>query len=67
MKIFQLFNQFIYAYLVIEFLKEQNKLSDSAVYHKHYCHKSFFSIFAVRLLSKIPVICGNFNHPWRRS
>ena len=46
--------------------KEQNKLSTSAVYHKHYCYITFLSRFAVRLPSKIAVICSNYNHSWRR-
>ena len=42
-----------------EFPKEQNKIDTSPVYHKHYCYKTFYSRFAVRLLSKIAVICCN--------
>ena len=36
-----------------EFSKEQGKLNTSTVYHKHYCYRTFFSRFAVRLPSKI--------------
>ena len=55
MKISQFFNQFICFSSVTEFSKEQNKLSTSTVYHKHYCCRTFFGRFAVQLLSKIAV------------
>ena len=41
MKIFQSYNQLLFVSSVIEFSKEQNKLSTSTVYHKHYCHGTF--------------------------
>ena len=65
MKIFQIFNKFICFSSLTEFSKKQNKLSTSIVYHKHYCYGTFFSRFAVRLPSKIAVICRNYNHSWR--
>ena len=53
MKIFQFFNEFICASSVTEFSKKQNKIKQtSASYDKHYCYRSFFSSFAVRLLFK---------------
>ena len=36
---------------VIEFSKEQNKLSISTVYHNCYCYRTFLSSFEVRPLS----------------
>ena len=35
---------------VAEFSKEQNKRSTSTVYHKHYCGRTFFSRFTVKLI-----------------
>ena len=65
MKIFQFFNQFTCVSSATEFSKEQNKLSTSTVCHKHkYCYETFLSRFAVRLLSKIAIICSNYNHSW---
>ena len=49
----QFFNQFLCVASVTEFSKEQNKLSTSTVYHKHYCYRTCFSRFAVKLLSKM--------------
>ena len=66
MKIFQFFNKFVCVSSVTKFSKEQNKLSTSTVYHKHYYYRTFFSRFTVRLFSKIVVICRNCNHSWRR-
>ena len=66
MKIFKFFDQFICFSSVTEFSKEQNKLSTSTVYLKHYCYRTFYSRFAMRLLSKIAVIGRNYNHSWRR-
>ena len=66
MKILQFFNQFVCISSVTEFSKEQNKLSTSTVYHQHYCYRTFFSRFAVRLPAKIAVICLNYNHSLRR-
>ena len=53
-----------------EFSKEQNKLSISTVYHNYCCyrtteHRAIYSKFSMRLLSKIVVICHNYNHSWR--
>ena len=62
MKKFQLFNQFVCVSPVTEFSKEQNKLSISTVHHKHYCYRNFSGRFAVKLLSKIAVICRNYTH-----
>ena len=62
MKKFQLFNQFVCVSPVTEFSKEQNKLSINTVYHKHYCYRTFFDRFAMRLLLKIAVICRNYTH-----
>ena len=41
MKIFQFVNQFTCVSSATEFSKEQNKLSTSTVYHKHYCYETF--------------------------
>ena len=49
------------AELSTEFSKEQSKLSANGVYHKHYCYRTIFSRFAVRLPSKIALICHNYN------
>ena len=65
MKICQFFNQFICGSSVTEFSKEQNKLSTSTVFHKCYCYRTFFRGFAVKVPSKIAVICHNYNHTWK--
>ena len=61
-KTFKFFIQFMCNSSVTEFSKEHSKLSTSTVYHKHYCYRTFFSRFAVRLPSTITIICCYYNN-----